>query len=77
MARVPRNTPMTSVVPMPAYCGLELAALKMERLALSMQISIARRSSRTLASCPPSAIQRPSSVLMKVVAMALATSPAL
>ena len=62
---------------MPAYCALELAALKMDRLALSMQISMARLSSRALASCPPSDIQRPSSVLMKVVAMALATSPAL
>jgi len=56
---------------------LALAALKIERLALSMQISIARLSSRELDSCPPSAIQRPSSVLMKVVAIALATSPAL
>ncbi|MDT4887127.1 hypothetical protein FQZ97_1235480 [compost metagenome] len=54
-----------------------MAALKIDRLALSMQISMARFNSRALASKPPSAIQRPSSVLMKVVAMALATSPAL
>ncbi|MCY1555996.1 hypothetical protein D9M68_927030 [compost metagenome] len=54
-----------------------MAALKIERLALSMQISMARLISRPLASYPPSVIQRPSSVLMKVVAMALAISPAL
>jgi hypothetical protein len=34
---------------MPAYCGLELAALKMARLALSTQMSIARRTSASVA----------------------------
>ena len=34
---------------MPAYCGLELAALKIARLALSTQMSIARRTSASLA----------------------------
>ena len=34
---------------MPAYCGLELAALKIARLALSTQMSIARRTSVSVA----------------------------
>ena len=62
---------------MPAYCGLELAALKIARLALSTQMSIARRTSASLALAPASPSQRPSSVWMKQVAMLLATSPAL
>ena len=62
---------------MPLYCGLELAALKMERLALSTQISIARRTSRALAWRPACDSHRPSSDLMKVVAIPLAISPAL
>jgi hypothetical protein len=52
---LPRNTASTSVVPMPAYCGLELAALKMARLALSTQMSIARRTSASLAPARPRA----------------------
>jgi hypothetical protein len=48
-SRLSRKTATTSVVPMPAYCGLELAALKMARLALSTQMSIARRTSASLA----------------------------
>ena len=74
---MPRNTATTSVVPMPAYCGLLLAALKMARLALSTQMSIARRTSVSVALSLASRSQRPSSVRMKVVAMWLATSPAL
>ena len=62
---------------MPAYCGLELAALKMARLALSTQMSIARRTSVSVALALASRSQRPSSVRMKEVAMLLATSPAL
>ena len=62
---------------MPAYCGLELAALKMARLALSTQMSIARRTSASVALALASRSQRPSSVRMKLVAMLLATSPAL
>jgi hypothetical protein len=62
---------------MPAYCGLELAALKMARLALSTQMSIARRTSVSVAWPAASCSQRPSSVLMNDVAIVLATSPAL
>ena len=62
---------------MPAYCGLELAALKIARLALSTQMSIARRTSWSLAPLPASRSQRPSSVHTKEVAIWLATSPAL
>ena len=62
---------------MPAYCGFELAALKIARLALSTQMSIARRTSVSVALPAASCSQRPSSVLMKEVAMPLATSPAL
>ena len=62
---------------MPAYCGLELAALKMARLALSTQMSIARRTSVSEAASDASASQRPSSVLMKEATIPLATSPAL
>jgi hypothetical protein len=54
-----------------------LAALKMARLALSTQMSIARRTSVSDAVAEASCSQRPSSVLMKEVAMPLATSPAL
>jgi hypothetical protein len=62
---------------MPAYCGLELAALKIARLAFSTQMSIARRTSASVAWAVASVSQRPSSALMKEVAMPLATSPAL
>ncbi len=62
---------------MPAYCGLELAALKIARLALSTQMSIARRTSASLAWLLASRSQRPSSVPTNVVTMLLATSPAL
>ena len=62
---------------MPAYCGLELAALKIARLALSTQMSIARRTSVSEADSEASESQRPSSVLMNEVHMPLATSPAL
>ena len=65
------------MVPMPLYCGFEFAALKIERLALSTQISMARRTSRGFALRPACVSQRPSSDLMKVVAMPLAISPAL
>ena len=62
---------------MPAYCGFELAALKIARLALSTQMSMARRTSVSVADSDASASQRPSSVLMNEVHMPLATSPAL
>jgi hypothetical protein len=62
---------------MPAYCGFELAALKMARLALSTQMSIARRTSVSVAAAEASASHRPSSLLMNDVHMPLATSPAL
>ncbi len=62
---------------MPAYCGLALAALKIARLALSTQMSIARRTSSSLTPAPASRSQRPSSSRMKLVAIWLATSPAL
>ena len=62
---------------MPAYCGFALAALKMARFALSTQMSIARRTSASVAWALASRSQRPSSVRMKLVAMLLATSPAL
>ena len=77
ITRLSRNTATTSVVPMPAYCGLELAAVKIARLALSTQMSMARRTSASLAWLLASRSQRPSSVRMKLVAMLLATSPAL
>jgi hypothetical protein len=47
------------------------------RLALSTQMSIARRTSVSVADSDASASQRPSSVLMNDVHMPLATSPAL
>jgi hypothetical protein len=62
---------------MPAYWGFELAALKIARLALSTQMSIARRTSVSVACPVASCSQRPSSDLMNEVAMLLATSPAL
>ena len=62
---------------MPAYCGFELAALKIARFALSTQMSIARRTSVSDALSAASVSQRPSSLLMNEVAMLLATSPAL
>jgi len=49
----------------------------MARLALSTQMSMARRTSASLACALASRSQRPSSVRMNVVAMLLATSPAL
>ena len=61
---------------MPAYIGLELAAPKMARLALSTQMSMARRTSPSLAWGAASFSQRPSSALMNSQAMPLATSPA-
>jgi len=62
---------------MPAYWGFEFAALKMARLALSTQMSMARRTSLSEALSAASSSQRPSSVLMNEVTMPLATSPAL
>ncbi len=75
--RPSRKAPTTTAVPMPAYCGFELAALKMARLALSTQMSMARRTSVGGAVGGLEDSQRPSSVLMNDVTMPLATSPAL
>ena len=62
---------------MPAQSSLVLAASKIARLALSTQISMARRTSRKVATAAASRNQRPNSSTMRSTAMALATSPAL
>ena len=62
---------------MPRVLRVGLAALKIARLALSTQMSIARRTSASVAFSDASSSQRPSSLLMNEVTMLLATSPAL